>query len=58
MNPSKPLIHEWLCGICDADGIGDGEAVDKAADKHTRLTGHHTLTRVLPPAREPERERA
>lgn len=45
------LVESWACRNCDAHGTGTTS--DRAADKHTRTTGHTTRTTATP--KEPTR---
>ena len=40
------ITEAWTCTTCDAHGTGPGS--DRAADKHTRTTGHTTRTTATP----------
>ena len=38
------MTAAWSCQTCDATGTGEQGAVDKAAERHTKTTGHGTVT--------------
>jgi hypothetical protein len=46
------LDSSWSCQVCGDHGIG--EKSDKAAEKHTRDTGHATLSRSRPKQEGPD----
>ena len=42
------MTAAWSCQTCDETGTGEQGAVDKAAERHTKTTGHATVTSMRP----------
>ena len=40
------MTAAWSCQTCDETGTGEQGAVDRAAQRHTKTTGHSTVTRA------------
>lgn len=38
------MTAAWSCQTCDETGTGEQGAVDRAAERHTKTTGHSTVT--------------
>lgn len=41
-------ITTWACASCDTSHTGNPAAMDRAAEKHTKTTGHPTRCWTVP----------